>query len=160
MGNINLKPSSMPSTIPGQRVSQEAQKAQKREALIDSIKTARTQGEGAVAGVVQNAINEHAKKNASGAVMGGLLGGLAGVVLALPNNKSYTIQAGDNLTSIAKSQLGDKVSGNDLEKYMEKILDLNEDVIKNPHMLYKGDTIALPAAPAQGQANNVQKFLD
>jgi nucleoid-associated protein YgaU len=96
----------------------------------------------------------------AGAVIGGLMGGLIGQQIALPNNKVYTIQPGDNLTSIAKSQLGDNVNGNDLEKYMNKILDMNEDVIQNPHMLYKGDTIALPAAPAQGQAKQVQQFLD
>jgi len=148
MGNINIKQS---STIPGQRVSQEAQKVQKQAALKETIKA----GMAAAAAGVTMAGNPPA-----GAIIGGLLGGLVGLELALPNNKSYTIQPGDNLTSIAKSQLGDKVSGNELEKYMEKVLDLNEDVIQNPHLLYKGDTIALPAAPAQGQAKQIQNFLD
>lgn len=150
MGNVNLKPS-VPSTIPGQRVSQEAQKAQKQDALKKTV----------MAGMATAAAGATVAGNpTAGAMIGGMLGGLVGLQLALPNNKSYTIQPGDNLTSIAKSQLGDKVSGADLDKYMEKILDLNEDVIENPHMLYKGDTIALPAAPTQGQAKQIQKFLD
>lgn len=155
MGNVNLKPS-LPSTIPGQRISKEAQKAQKQDALKQSISIALA-GTGAAAGAAGSAA---IGTPAAGAIIGGLLGGLVGVQLALPNNKSYTIQPGDNLTSIAKSQLGDKASGNELEKYMEKVLDLNEDVIQNPHVLYKGDTIALPAAPAQGQAKQIQNFLD
>ncbi len=150
MGNVNLKPT-LPSTIPGQRISNEAQKAQKKDAVIQAVKSGmKAMGAGAVFNGSQPA----------GAVIGGLMGGLVGLQLALPNNKSYTIQPGDNLTSIAKSQLGDNVNGNDLEKYMNKILDMNEDVIQNPHMLYKGDTIALPAAPAQGQAKQIQNFLD
>jgi nucleoid-associated protein YgaU len=150
MGNVNLKPT-QPSTIPGQRVSQEAQKAQKKDEAIQAVKAGmKAMGAGAVFNGSQSA----------GAVIGGLMGGLIGQQIALPNNKVYTIQPGDNLTSIAKSQLGDNVNGNDLEKYMNKILDMNEDVIQNPHMLYKGDTIALPAAPAQGQAKQVQQFLD
>ncbi|MBT9546256.1 MAG: LysM peptidoglycan-binding domain-containing protein [Candidatus Sericytochromatia bacterium] len=150
MGNVNLKPT-LPSTIPGQRVSHEAQKAQKQEALKQTV----------MAGMAAAAAGTTVAGNpAAGAMIGGMLGGLVGLQLALPNNKSYTIQPGDNLTSIAKAQLGDNVNGNDLEKYMNKILDMNEDVIQNPHMLYKGDTIALPAAPAQGQAKQIQSFLD
>lgn len=153
-------PSIHSSRIPGERVSKEAQKIQNqnKEALknaLDSMQQAAdgtspvAAGAAAVAGAA-----------AAGIAVGGILGGLMGGILKLPNQQTYKIQPGDNLDSIAKKQLGPKATGNELEKYMNKILDLNKDIIKNPHELYKGDTIALPEHKASGSAAPAQKFVE
>jgi nucleoid-associated protein YgaU len=154
MGSFQIKPSV--SHIPGERVSKEAQKAQKKEAL-QQVLTVGAAASLAGAGAAATAPFSGAL---AGAMIGGAIGSLVGKQLSLPNNKSYTIQPGDNLTSIAKAHLGPQASGNDVEKFMNKVIDLNEDIIDSPHQIYKGDTIALPVVPAQGQAKQIQNFVE
>lgn len=84
----------------------------------------------------------------------------SGKHLLLPNYIPYTIQPGDNLTSIAQRQLGPQASAQQVEKYINQILDLNEDIIENPHQLYQGDVIAIPVVPIQGKSQAQHKFLD
>jgi len=156
VGNINnLRSSPPPSRIPGERVSQAAQKAQNVENLKNQLKVG-----AAAAGIGAAAVAGMTSGPATGAMIGGMLGAAAGAILTLPNNKTYTIQAGDNLTSIAKQHLGPEATAHQIEKFINKTLDLNEDLIDNPHQIYKGDTIAVPAGPAQGQAQNIAPFLD
>lgn len=141
--------SGSPSPIPGQRISKEAQKSQALEKMQRFMQDASSPEQKTI---VSRAM--------LGGVLGGMLGSLAGLKLDLPNNQSYTIQKGDNLNSIAKSQLGSGVSGEDVEKFIDKVLDLNPDIIKNPHEIYKGDTIAIPRASHEGAAKQVQSFVD
>lgn len=60
---------------------------------------------------------------------------------------SYTVQSGDSLSKIAQRTLGD---GN----RWREIYQLNQDVIKNPNMIYPGQVLKLPggSAPAQPAA--------
>lgn len=141
MGNMSIR-AGTPFQVPGERVAKQVRQAEtQRNALLQQLKEAvTTPGESVL----------------------GTLGKLAaaGKQLVLPNHIAYTIQAGDNLTSIAQKQLGPQADANQVEKYMNQILELNEDIIQNPHQLYKGDVIAVPVVPVQGQAQVVQKFLD
>lgn len=123
----------------GQRVSIEARKIQQQE----------------------DALCQAAPLPPGGLKAADLLKGLqSGSSLKLPEGQAYKVQAGDNLSGIARKSLGPNASNGAIEKFMEKVLDLNEDLIKNPHQLYVGDTIALPKAPQQGSAATIAGFLD
>lgn len=148
----NIQPS---SRIPGERISKEAQKIEKVNAIKTAVANAKN---AATAGAV--AAGAMGVGAAAGAAAGGILGGLMGGVLKLPNQQTYKIQPGDNLTYIAKLHLGPTADGNQIEKFVNEVLDLNEDIIANPHELYSGDTIALPAQKAAGNAAPTQKFLE
>lgn len=54
-----------------------------------------------------------------------------------PKKKTYTVVSGDCLWNIAKKYLGDG------SKYTE-IYNLNKDKIKNPNLIYVGQTLILP----------------
>ncbi len=54
-----------------------------------------------------------------------------------PDGDVYTVKRGDSLWSIAKKQLGDGT------RYKE-IYELNRDRIKNPSLIYPGQTLSLP----------------
>ena len=51
--------------------------------------------------------------------------------------KTYTVQAGDNLTKIARHVYGD---GNK----WKAIFEANKDRIKNPDLIHPGDVLTLP----------------
>lgn len=138
------------SPIPGQRVSIEAKKAKATEAIRPLVEAF---GAETIASCKSTATSP-------GGFGSGILGALCGMKITLPDSQAYTIQKGDNLNSIAKAQLGSKANGNEIEKFIDKVLDLNPDIIKNPHEIYRGDTIAVPRAPKEGAAKQVQKFLD
>lgn len=73
------------------------------------------------------------------------------------NSKTYTVQAGESLWSIAEKLLGDG------DRYME-LVDLNSDrypsLKKNPSMIYKGWQLTLPGnaqtGPSTGSFQEVQ----
>lgn len=50
---------------------------------------------------------------------------------------SYVVRAGDSLTRIAKSQMGD-------EKYWKRIFDMNRDVLPSEDRLQVGQTLKIP----------------
>ncbi|HEY9857191.1 MAG TPA: N-acetylmuramoyl-L-alanine amidase [Stenomitos sp.] len=50
----------------------------------------------------------------------------------------YTVRSGDNLSKIAKEQLGDA-------NRWREIYDLNRDKISNPNLIYPGQTLKMPA---------------
>lgn len=136
MPHIAASPAASPI---GQRVSLEARKIQRQE----------------------DALCQAAPLPPGGLKAADLLKGLqSGASLKMPEGQAYKIQPGDNLSGIARKTLGTNASNGEIEKFMEKVLDLNEDLIKNPHELFVGDTIALPKAPRQGRAATIAEFLD
>jgi nucleoid-associated protein YgaU len=56
---------------------------------------------------------------------------------AAPSARTYTVKAGDSLSAIAKSQLGDASA------YM-KIFELNKDQLKDPNTIKPGQVLRLP----------------
>ncbi len=52
---------------------------------------------------------------------------------------TYTVVRGDNLSKIAKSQYGDSSK-------WRVIYEANKGVIKNPNMIWPGQTLVIPAA--------------
>jgi nucleoid-associated protein YgaU len=54
------------------------------------------------------------------------------------SGKSYTVVAGDSLSKIAKREYGDANAWN-------RIYEANRDVIKNPDLIYPGQTLKIPA---------------
>lgn len=52
--------------------------------------------------------------------------------------QTYTVERGDNLSSISKRFYGKS-------KYWKQIFDANRDTIENPDLIYPGQTIRLPA---------------
>ncbi len=52
--------------------------------------------------------------------------------------KTYTVQAGDNLSKISKQFYGDA------SKYM-KIFDANKDQLKDPNMIKPGQVLKIPS---------------
>lgn len=55
-----------------------------------------------------------------------------------PQEKTYTVQAGDNLSKIAKAQYGDA------QKW-KLIFEANKDQLKNPDLIKPGQTLRIPA---------------
>lgn len=55
----------------------------------------------------------------------------------LAAERTYTVKSGDTLSKIAKREYGD---AND----WHKIYEANKDVIKNPDLIYPGQTFKLP----------------
>jgi nucleoid-associated protein YgaU len=51
---------------------------------------------------------------------------------------SYTVVAGDSLSKIAKREYGDANSWN-------RIYEANRDIIKDPDLIYPGQTLKIPA---------------
>ena len=62
---------------------------------------------------------------------------------AAPNvadrEKTYTVVAGDTLSKIAKREYGDAAQWN-------RIYEANKDTIKNPDLIYPGQTFKIPGA--------------
>ena len=56
---------------------------------------------------------------------------------AAPAQKTYTVQAGDTLSAIAKAELGSAGA------YM-KIFDLNKDQLTDPNKIKPGQVLRLP----------------
>jgi nucleoid-associated protein YgaU len=56
-----------------------------------------------------------------------------------PSGRSYTVVKGDSLSQIAKHLYGDA------QKW-RKIYDANRDQIKNPDLIYPGQTFTIPDA--------------
>jgi nucleoid-associated protein YgaU len=52
--------------------------------------------------------------------------------------KTYTVVAGDSLSKIAKREYGDGNAWN-------RIYEANRDIIKNPDLIYPGQTLKIPA---------------
>ena len=52
--------------------------------------------------------------------------------------KTYTVAAGDSLSKIAKREYGDGNAWN-------RIYEANRDIIKNPDLIYPGQTLKIPA---------------
>jgi nucleoid-associated protein YgaU len=52
--------------------------------------------------------------------------------------RSYTVVAGDSLSRIAKREYGDANAWN-------RIYDANRDIIKDPDLIYPGQTLKIPA---------------
>lgn len=53
------------------------------------------------------------------------------------NPKTYTVQAGDNLSKIARHLYGDGTK-------WKAIYEANRDKIKNPDLIHPGDVLTLP----------------
>ena len=51
--------------------------------------------------------------------------------------RTYTVQAGDSLSKIAKREYGDAAQ-------WKKIHEANKDTIKNPDLIHPGQTLRLP----------------
>ena len=64
-------------------------------------------------------------------------------VAATPNvadrERTYTVVAGDTLSKIAKREYGDATK-------WHRIYEANKDTIKNPDLLYPGQTFKIPGA--------------
>jgi nucleoid-associated protein YgaU len=62
---------------------------------------------------------------------------------AAPNvtdrEKTYTVVAGDTLSKIAKREYGDAAE-------WKRIFEANKDTIKNPDLIYPGQTFKIPGA--------------
>ena len=56
---------------------------------------------------------------------------------AQPSARTYTIKSGDSLSKIAKQQYGNAAD-------WQKIYQANKDTIKDPNMIYPGQTIKIP----------------
>jgi nucleoid-associated protein YgaU len=52
--------------------------------------------------------------------------------------KTYTVVAGDSLSKIAKREYGEANAWN-------RIYEANRDIIKNPDLIYPGQTLKIPA---------------
>ncbi len=57
--------------------------------------------------------------------------------------QTYTVEKGDNLSSISKRFYGKS-------KYWKQIFEANRDTIENPDLIYPGQTIKLPAIDTDG----------
>ena len=68
---------------------------------------------------------------------------MASAAPAAPNvadaDKTYTVVAGDTLSKIAKREYGDASK-------WHRIYDANKDTIKNPDLIYPGQTFKIPNA--------------
>jgi nucleoid-associated protein YgaU len=60
--------------------------------------------------------------------------------------QTYTVEKGDNLSSISKRFYGKS-------KYWRQIFDANRDTIENPDLIYPGQTIRLPAIDTDGDGD-------
>lgn len=60
------------------------------------------------------------------------------VAVSAPSYKTYTVKPGDTLWSIAKANMGSGFLWGEL-------FNLNADLVKNPRMIYVGQTLRLPA---------------
>lgn len=56
---------------------------------------------------------------------------------AAGTQRTYTVQAGDSLSKIAKREYGDA-------SQWKKIHEANKDLIKNPDLIHPGQTLKLP----------------
>ena len=54
--------------------------------------------------------------------------------------KTYTVVAGDSLSKIAKREYGDANA-------WKRIYEANRDLIKDPDLIYPGQTLKIPAKP-------------
>lgn len=73
------------------------------------------------------------------------MGVATGIGLASGNDllgNTYTVKAGDNLSNIARHQLGKNASESEIYKFVKEIAKLNE--IKNPNLIHPGDKLILP----------------
>jgi nucleoid-associated protein YgaU len=53
--------------------------------------------------------------------------------------QTYTVVSGDNLSKIAKKFYGDA-------KHWRRIFEANQDIIKNPDLIYPGQVLKIPNA--------------
>lgn len=60
-----------------------------------------------------------------------------------PDTEIYTVKDGDTLGSIARKQIGKKVPFSEVNKYIDEILKLNPDVVKNKNLVFPKDKIIL-----------------
>lgn len=60
--------------------------------------------------------------------------------------QTYTVEKGDNLSSISKRFYGKS-------KYWKQIFEANRDTIENPDLIYPGQTIKLPAIDTGGDGD-------
>ena len=58
---------------------------------------------------------------------------------AKPQFKTYVVQKGDSLSKIAKREYGNANA-------WRKIFEANQDIIKNPDLIYPGQTLKIPTA--------------
>jgi len=63
----------------------------------------------------------------------------AGAPNAVETERSYTVVAGDTLSKIAKREYGDASK-------WHRIYEANKDTIKNPDLIYPGQTFKIPNA--------------
>ncbi len=61
--------------------------------------------------------------------------------------QTYTVEKGDNLSSISKRFYGKS-------KYWKQIFEANRDTIENPDLIYPGQTIKLPAIDTDGDGDS------
>ena len=64
-------------------------------------------------------------------------GGSSSTAPAAPTEQSYTVVKGDSLSKIAKRFYGDA-------QQWRKIYEANQDQIKNPDLIYPGQTFRIP----------------
>lgn len=62
--------------------------------------------------------------------------------------KEYEVKNGDNLTKIAKEQLGPDATPEQVKEHVDKIATLND--VKNPNMIKTGEKLSLPGYTADG----------
>lgn len=60
--------------------------------------------------------------------------------------QTYTVEKGDNLSSISKRFYGKS-------KFWKQIFEANRDTIENPDLIYPGQTIKLPAIDTDGDGD-------
>jgi len=66
-------------------------------------------------------------------------GGSSTAPTAEPAEQTYTVASGDTLSKIAKKFYGDA-------NKWRQIFDANRDIIKNPDLIYPGQTLKIPSA--------------
>ena len=86
---------------------------------------------------------EKKKADFSDVVAGGSSDAPRAVPSATPNvadrERTYTVVAGDTLSKIAKREYGDASA-------WHRIYEANKDTIKNPDLIYPGQTFKIPGA--------------
>ncbi|MFN4151873.1 MAG: LysM peptidoglycan-binding domain-containing protein [Candidatus Sericytochromatia bacterium] len=68
----------------------------------------------------------------------------------------YNIKTGDTLESISNKTLSKTSSVKEKDEFINGIVNLNSDIIKDKNKIYAGDTIALPS---KGNASSKVDFL-
>lgn len=149
----------------GSRVSEAANEAKaknKSEAVIGAAVLGGV-GTAAIASMQARAFPAGIAGGVAGAIAGAALGGAiaAGMSIKLPGNEVYTIKSGDTLSDIARKSIGDNATAAEIDAFVDKIVNLNADIIKNENEIYTGDQIAIPkAANKAGSAKSEISFLD